>query len=255
MQNTVQELKMEQLAWPDIQALVESGHRTAILVAASIEQHGPHLACETDCWYGEEMALRVARRLGDALVAPIIRPGCSEHHMGFPGTFSIPPALLVAVVKEHLRCLAASGLSHVILTSSHGGNFGPLRDSLPDLREHCSSLGVRLTPVLDLGAFVEALTRAPLARGLDQHMPAVQADLIETSIVLALRPETARMDLAEPGYLGDFDLDDLFRLGLKRITANGVLGDPRLATADLGEAILDSLEAYLYDAVQAGAIP
>src|SRR2546423_3661235 len=112
---------MEQLAWPEIQKLVAAGCRRAILVAASIEQHGPHLVCETDCWYGAEMALRVARRLGDTLVAPVLRPGCSEHHMGFPGTFSIPPALLVALVKEHLRCLAESGFTQVVLTSSHGG--------------------------------------------------------------------------------------------------------------------------------------
>ncbi len=249
------ELRLAQLAWPEIKALVDGGRRTAILVAASIEQHGPHLACETDCWYGEEMALRVARRLGDALVAPVIRPGCSEHHMGFPGTFSISPELLVATVKEHLRCLADSGFKHVVLTSSHGGNFNPLRAAVPGLREHCSALGIRLTPVVDLGAFVAALTRAPLARGLDQGLPAVQADLIETSIVLALRPETAHMERAEPGYMGQFDLDDLFRLGLKRVTSNGVLGDPTQATAELGKEILDALESYLYDAVMEGGTP
>ena len=246
---------MAQLSWPEIKALVEGGRRTVILVAASIEQHGPHLACETDCWYGEEMAIRVARRLGDALVAPVIRPGCSEHHMGFPGTFSISPELLVAIVKEHLRCLSEAGFEHVVLTSSHGGNFGPLRTALPELREHCSALGIRLTPVTDLSAFVAALTRAPLARGLDQGLPAVQADLVETSIVLALRPETAHMELAEPGYMGEFDLDDLFRLGLKRVTANGVLGDPTQATAELGQEILDSLENYLYEAVKGGGLP
>jgi creatinine amidohydrolase len=143
----------------------------------------------------------------------------------------------------------------VVLTSSHGGNFGPLREALPSLRQEGSKLGVRLTPVLDLGAFVAALTRAPLARGLDQGMPAVQADLVETSLALALRPETVHMELAAPGYLGDFDLDDLFRLGLKRITSNGVLGDPTQATAELGLEILDSLEAYLVDAVERGGIP
>jgi creatinine amidohydrolase len=246
---------MQLMAWPEIQEQVASGKTTALLVAASIEQHGPHLVCETDCWYGEEMALRVARRLGDALVAPVIRPGCSEHHMGFAGTFTIPPEVLVALVTHHLRSLAESGFTHVVLTSSHGGNFGPLREALPGLRQEGLKLGVRLTPVLDLGAFVAALIRAPLARGLDQGMPAVQADLVETSLALALRPETVHMELAAPGYLGDFDLDDLFRLGLKRITSNGVLGDPTQATAELGLEILDSLEAYLADAIERGGIP
>lgn len=246
---------MAQLTWPEIQALVAGGRRTAILVASSIEQHGPHLACETDCWYGEEMALRVAHRLGDAVVAPVIRPGCSEHHMGFPGTFSISAELLVATVKEYLRSLAQAGVEEVVLTSSHGGNFNPLKAALAELTEHCAALGIRLNPVLELGAFIGALTQAPLARGLDQGLPAVQADLVETSIVLALRPETAHMELAEPGYMGEFDLDDLFRLGLKRVTANGVLGDPTQATAELGWEILDSLENYLFAAVMEGRQP
>lgn len=249
------ELRMAQLAWPAIGSLIGGGRRTAILVAASVEQHGPHLACETDCWYGEEMAVRVAARLGDALVAPVIRPGCSEHHMGFPGTFSIPPSLLVALVKEHVRCLAECGFTRVVLTSSHGGNFNPLHSALSELVDHCTKLGISLLPVLDLGAFIGALTKAPLARGLDQGLPAVQADLVETSIVLALRPETAHMELAEPGYMGEFDLDDLFRLGLKRVTANGVLGDPTQASAELGGEIISALEYYLYDAVKAGGLP
>jgi creatinine amidohydrolase len=174
--------------------------------------------------------------------------------MGFPGTFTISASLLVALVQEHMRCLAEAGIRRVVLTSSHGGNFRPLHSALPDLTATCDELGLELIPVLDLATFVAALSQPTVEAGLDQRLPAVQADLIETSIVLALRPDTARMDRAEPGYQGDIDLDTLFREGLKAVTPNGILGDPRQANAGLGRAILASLEAYLFEAIERGGL-
>jgi creatinine amidohydrolase len=175
--------------------------------------------------------------------------------MGFPGTFTISPSLLVELVKEHLRCLAEAGLRRVVVTSSHGGNFQPLADALPDLRRRATALGLELVPVLDLAAFVGALIQPTVEAGLDQRLPAVQADLVETSLVLALRPQTARMDRAQPGYLQDFDVPTMFKEGLKAVAPNGVLGDPRAATPELGHAILASLERYLAEAIERGGLP
>lgn len=233
-----------------IEEAVRAGTRTAIVVAGSVEQHGPHLPCETDSIYGAEFAGRVARRLGSALVAPVIMPGISDHHLGFAGTFTIPPSLMIEQVKAYIVSLAGSGFERVVLTSSHGGNFGPLASAEPELAACAREHGVTLLTVLDLLAFVAALRKAPAERGLDQGLPAVQADLIETSIMLHLRPDLVRMDLAEVGHMKDFDIDDLFRDGLRSITANGILGDPRGATAELGAAILDDLEEYLLAGVR-----
>ena len=233
----------------EIAERVAAGATTAILVAGSIEQHGPHLPCDADATYGAEMGRRLADMLGNALVAPVVTPGCSDHHTGFAGTFTIAPELLVALVEARLRDLARMGFREVILTSSHGGNFRPLQSALPRLEAVAGELGLRLTPVLVLEDFIAALVKAPKAEGLDQKLPAVQADLVETSIMLLLRPDQVRMDLAEPGGLTDFTLDELLANGLASVTHNGVLGDPRSATAELGEAILISLQEYLVSGV------
>jgi creatinine amidohydrolase len=83
-------------------------------------------------------------------------------------------------------------------------------------------------------------------------MPAVQGDLIETSIMLALAPESVRIDRIERGYVGDFDLEGSFaRRGVQAISPNGILGDPTQASAELGREILDSITEYLLDAVRA----
>jgi creatinine amidohydrolase len=237
-----------------IEDAVAGGARTAIVVAASYEQHGPHLPCMTDSVYGAEIAGRLAARLGGALVAPLITPGCSDHHLGFAGTFTITPELLVAQVESHLTNLARMGFERIVLTSSHGGNFGPLSDALPRLNVHAAALGLTIVPVLSLDRFVDALRKTPAARGLDQGIPAVQADLIETSIMLYLRPDLVHMELAELGHMETFDIDELFRDGLRGLTANGILGDPRGATAELGEAIVADLEEYLVAGVAARGI-
>jgi creatinine amidohydrolase len=247
------ELRIERLTWPEIRNELEAGKDTAICVVGSIEQHGPHLPCETDCYYGLEMALRAARRLGTALVAPVIRPGCSQHHLGFPGTISLPPNALVAVVREQVRGLIDSGFARIVLTSSHGGNFAPLAEALPSFERLCRERGVRLIPIMELRGWVDALKAAPNARGLrQQDIPAMQADLIETSMMLALHPTLVRRDRIEPGFVGDFDLESSFaERGLKALTDNGILGDPTAATAELGEEILAHLERYLLEGIAA----
>lgn len=251
---TNHELQIERLTWSEIGERVAAGDDRIICVVGSIEQHGPHLPCETDCYYGLEMARRAARRVGRTLVAPVIRPGCSQHHLGFPGTISVPPDVLVAVVREQLRCLIEAGFKRIVLTSSHGGNFVPLADALPTFEALCAESSVELTPVLSLLGWIDALKSAPNRRNLRQEdMPAVQADLIETSIMLALHPEMVRVDRIEPGFVGDFDLEGSFaERGLIALSANGILGDPTPATAELGQEILASIEQYLVDAIEAG---
>jgi creatinine amidohydrolase len=235
-----------------IEQAISTGSRTVILVAGSVEQHGPHLPCETDSIYGAEIARRVAARLGGTLVAPVLLPGVSDHHLGFAGTFTVPPELLVMQVEAAVASLARMGVERVVLTSSHGGNFLPLSDALPRITRHAAELDVAIVPVLSLGDFVDALRRVPAGRGLEQGLSAVQADLIETSIMLHLRPDLVRMDLAEVGHMEDFDIDTLFRDGLRTITSNGILGDPRGATAELGAAIVAELEDYLITGIRKG---
>ena len=77
---------LAEMTWPEVQEALDSGVTTAIVAVGSIEQHGPHLPLRMDTMAGDELSKRIAERLGDAVAAPTIRPGCSGHHMDFPGT-------------------------------------------------------------------------------------------------------------------------------------------------------------------------
>ena len=96
------EVFIERMTWPDVEDAIKQGKRTAIVVAASSEQHGPHLPEATDALLGEELAGRLAHRLGNALVAPVIRPGCSDHHMAFAGSLTISAELLAAILDAYV---------------------------------------------------------------------------------------------------------------------------------------------------------
>ena len=62
------EVLLERMTWPDIEAAIAAGKTTAIIVAGSSEQHGPHLPEGTDSMIGEGLGVRLAQKLGNALV-------------------------------------------------------------------------------------------------------------------------------------------------------------------------------------------
>jgi creatinine amidohydrolase len=80
------DLLLERLTSPEVRAAIDAGYTTVVVACGAVEQHGPHLPLCMDAEHGAALAEEVARRLGDALVAPPIRIGCSEHHMRFAGS-------------------------------------------------------------------------------------------------------------------------------------------------------------------------
>src|ERR671932_2564074 len=213
------ELLLERMTWPEIAEAINSGLTTAIVVAASSEQHGPHLPEATDALLGEALAVRLAERLGDALVAPVIRPGCSEHHMGFPGTISISADTLMTLLDDYVTALKKHGFTRLIVFSSHGGNF-PV---LARWAEERAQPGVVV--LSNLSAFAGAMLGALRQFGRDDTT-ILHADASETAEMMFIHPELVRESLAERGFVGEVSLADLQSRGLRAISANGVLGDP-----------------------------
>ncbi|KAK1176671.1 creatininase family protein [Streptomyces sp. NBS 14/10] len=80
------ELRIERLSSPDIASAIASGMRTVVLPLGATEQHGAHLPMSDDSDHADRLGVLVAERLGDALVLPTVRIGCSSHHLGFAGT-------------------------------------------------------------------------------------------------------------------------------------------------------------------------
>jgi creatinine amidohydrolase len=237
------ELFIERLSWTEVEAALEAGRRRAVVCAASTEQHGPHLPEATDALLGEAYARGLAERLGDALVAPIIRPACSEHHMAFAGSLTISETLLMDIIDAYLTSLRRHGFERFVVMSSHGGNFPVLARWE---RERPASDTVVLTDFNVFEAGFEAIRR--FGRG-DTAGP--HAEVLETSMMLYLHPELVHMERAVTGFTGKSSLDDVLRRGMLAITPNGILGDPVGATAEMGAAVLDAIVDRLRQQVRA----
>jgi creatinine amidohydrolase len=243
---------LEEMTWPEVEAAIEAGRTTVVVAVGAVEQHGPHLPLLVDAVRGDRLALDVARRLGDALVAPTIRVGCSEHHMGFPGTLSLRRTTLEAICLDYCVSLARHGFRKVCLVPSHGGNFGPLKDMLDDLNRAVAP-GCEVRAYTDLNGFLDVWTRAVEEAGELGARVGGHADIAESSEMLVIRPDLVREERAEEGYPGGTDgplLDRIFRDGFRTVTPNGVLGDARGMSEEIGTRCLEAVADVVAEALR-----
>jgi creatinine amidohydrolase len=238
----LKELFIERLSWPEVEAAIAGGMRRAIVCAASTEQHGPHLPEATDALLGEAYAKGLAEALGDALVAPIIRPACSEHHMAFAGSLTISPRLLMDILDSYLESLRRHGFERFVVMSSHGGNYPVLADWE---RERAPEDTVVISDWHLFDAGFEAIRRFDRTDSTGPH-----AEVMETSMMLLLHPDLVHMERAEPGFTGAVEHEEVLARGMRSITPNGILGDPVGATAAMGEAVLAAIVDRLYQHVR-----
>ena len=215
--------RLADLTWPQVGGLL------LVVPLGSTEQHGPHLPLSTDADIAEALALGLASRRDDVVVAPVLAYGASGEHAGFPGTLSIGHEALELVVVELVRS-ATDTWTHVLLLNGHGGNAPTLTRAVARLRDESR----------------DVLLWSPRWGG-DAH-----AGRTETSVQLALDPSRVG-EAREPGAIEGLAemMPALRRGGLRAVTDNGILGDPTGASTEEGEQLLrealDDLERTVLD--------
>ena len=182
------------------------------------------------------MALKIEERMHPkAVVAPPIPYGISPHHMSFPGTVSLRPETLVAVIKDIISSLKDHGIRNFLVLNGHGGNMNTLGEMMMNIRQ---DLQVNVAyslywPPRDVCAkFAVADTWG-------------HACDLETSWALYLTPEIVRMDKLAKGQVTEFGYKHASARGVITVpyamgerTINGALGDPTQASQEKGEAML-----------------
>ena len=237
---------IEEMTWPEVEQALANGRSTAIIACGATEQHGPHLPIGTDTYLGTAIAERAALIAGNALVAPTLRPGLSDHHMRFAGSFTLRPETFVALLTDLCTSLARHGFTRIVIFASHGGNLDMMKANLPWLAR---SLADRVEVVLSMrlmedlrrmGEFLEE-------RGVSIGRAGAHAGYTETAMMLAHRPDLVHMDDAAPGLTDDdfYRPEQVLRsqlasflYGVDSQSANGILGDPTGAESAVGEQLL-----------------
>jgi creatinine amidohydrolase len=230
--------ELARLTWPEAGDALERA-RLALVPVGSCEQHGPHLTLDTDIAIASAFARRLAEDLGElAVLCPPLGYGLSEHHLGFPGTLTLRPNTFVGFVSDVAESLAHWGIRRVLVVNGHGGNIDGIRLAARTVRR-------------DRGSIVAGVMWSQLAA--DETARRAQSELyghaceIETSVAMVLAADSVHADrIAGPRPARRADpLTDPPRAMVDRPTwfrewtENGALGDPRLASEEIGESVVE----------------
>jgi mycofactocin precursor peptide peptidase len=219
-------VKLSSAHWPDIEA---QARRVLVVPVGSLEQHGPHLPLDTDTRIAVAVAERACAGRAGVGLAPAIAIGASGEHADFPGTLSIGHVAMSTLLVE-LGRHASLHWPTMLLVNGHGGNVAAISDALGKLNAEG-----RDCHVWHAGAGPSMLAAAGLSLVPDAH-----AGRVETSMVLALSPGDVRLEAAVPGETRPLPqiMADLRTHGVRRVSPNGVLGNPTGASAAEGERLL-----------------
>lgn len=225
---------MGELRWDDITspALRDAATGGAVVVVpvGSVEQHGPHLPLATDALCVEHLVREAAQCLapGPAIViAPAIRYGFSDDHLGFAGTLSISARLLEDLLTEIGSGILASGFERLVFVNGHGSNDRLLYyvvRRVKALVEKPSAVAATTYWKLALPE-LSALRRSSVG-GMGHGCE------LETSLMLHYEPAFVRHDLAVrevPAAYSAYRADDLLQSGAV-VAPIGSLTGPRRAS-------------------------
>jgi creatinine amidohydrolase len=229
-----------------VEEAIDLGYRTVIMAVGSIEQHGHHLPLSTDEHLGDCLAQKLAEKLGDALIAPTIRPGCSSHHLPFAGTISVRPETLIEYLKDICRSLDHHGFDNIVIIPSHGGNFAPVQTAVQSIAGELSS---NLIALADLTAIIGEFKKAIEKTGQPESSAGGHAGAGETSFMLYYKPELVYTGQMIQGYIGPFTRKYV-REGFDAVTKTGVLGDPTKASKEAGELALEAITDHMVDVIR-----
>ncbi|WP_323143284.1 creatininase family protein [Massilia phyllosphaerae] len=216
---------MEELTSPELQARIDAGATTALVPIGGTEQSGPHIVLGKHNVRAHILAGRIAQRLGNATVAPVIAyvpEGAiapPAGHMRFAGTLSIPEAAFESMLESTARSLCQHGVRDVFFLGDHGG----YQKSEEKAAARVNAKGrCRAHALLDYYQATQAGYVADLKRrGHGDAEIGLHAGLADTSLSLALDPAGVR--------------SGLLAAGAKAGPNGGVRGDPTRASAELGQ--------------------
>ena len=236
-------IHLDRLTWAEVKSEIENGRDTVIVPLGSTEQHGRHMPLGTDAVLGDEFGWALANRL-DAFLAPTVRFGCSEHHLSFAGTISMSEETFKRIVIDVAASLSRHGFRRIVLLPTHGGNFKPLADTVAELKP---VENVKVIAFTDLEGLVKAAFESSGSFGINPAQSGAHSGEWETSLMLAFRPEQVKMAQAAAGFVGPLSeiMEKVFG-GIQNLDENGVLGDPRPASAAAGERYFEEIIDYLY---------
>ena len=231
---------IELLTWPEIyKAIHEQGKTTVLLFNGGTEQRGPQGVTGAHNFIAQATADQIARKLGNALVAPVLPYSINRANPNLPGTIGISSKTFADINEEVAEQLIANGFKNVVLLGDHGGGQKELKEVAAKLDAESAPKGVRV--VYSDGPYTQANQEFFAWLDKNGYPPSEHAGIPDTSELLYLegnqrwiRKELLPTALGDPPRKPGEPRDP----DAKRVN-NGISGDARRSSYALGKRFID----------------
>ena len=237
MYRTTHGTRLSELTWEEARDIIQERPVALLPIGGGAKEHGPHLPCGTDQMVVEELARRVMEA-HPVLLLPTLAYAYYPAFVDWPGSISVEAQHFIALTGDIIRSLARHGLDRFLILDGGVSTHAPLLILARDLHNELG-IQVAVTNILGLGREVEEALAEQEAGG--------HADEMETSCMLAIRPDLVRTERAvkeilppPPGAYGPSGVRKIALAG-KMTTRSGINGDATLATREKGEALLAAM--------------
>jgi creatinine amidohydrolase len=231
---------IEELTWLEVRDALQAGKTTAIIATGGVEQNGPYLATGKHNYVLRVVTDRIARRLGNALVAPIVpfvpegTIDPPEGHMRYPGTISVRKETFKDLLKDIANSLRSHGFMHVILIGDSGGNQEGMKEVAAELT---SAWGTGEATIYYIPEYYDNARVAEwlVSQGVQEVDEGWHDNIQYTAQMMVLDPELVRMrQRVERGVF----------------TINGVDLAPAESTVSLGNRLADYQATVTVEAIR-----
>ena len=234
---------IEDLTWPELNRLVAAGTDTVIVPTGGTEQNGPHMVLGKHNLVVRAATERIARALGYALVAPVLKvvpEGPLEQPSGnllFPGTLSLSEDSFERALQDIALSLARSGFKFICFVGDHGQSQAAQARVAQRLNLAWRASGIR---AINVSAYYspDAEERLLIRAGLSREVLGDHGGVSDTAQLMAMDPDALRPDLLAPS-------------SWKGSGPSGASGRPDLANAELGERLLRMRISAAVDQIRA----
>ena len=228
---------LEELTWTELRAVVQSGKTTIIIPIGGTEQNGPHMALGKHNRRVQLLSEKIARALGNALVAPVIayvpEGGIypPTEHMRFPGTITVPEETFEKVLESAARSLKLAGFRDIVFLGDHGSYQRADKAVAARLDREWAGTDARAHAVEEYYRASETeFPQLLKSKGYTEEEVGTHAGLADTSLMLAVDPHLVRTNRLQPG--------------------EGVHGDPRRSNPQMGQLGVDLIVTRTVDAIR-----
>ena len=228
------------MTWPEVKrALHEQGKVTALIYNGGTEQRGPQNVNGGHTLIAQAVGTAIAQQLGNALLVPVLPFSVNRAHAELPGTIGLSGPVFAQVNEEVALQMIQNGFQNVVLMGDHGGGQKELKEVAVKLDEKYRPQGIRIVYCDDV--YDKATKEFDQWLVKNGYTPSPHAGIDDTSEMLYLGGDKGwvRKELIATAVGDPIPKPGESPLPREKRVNNGIVGDARQASAEIGKHFVD----------------